>query len=135
MWRARPGTTTDFAAQWLVLLNHLGAAVCLCFAMFLILGPSRWWVWITWPSANQLWFLAFFGVVQMGIPYWLFTRSLKSVSPQEAGIITLLEPVLNPLWTWLLHAERPTALAMIGGAVMIAALAARTLLAPSMSQQ
>lgn len=112
------------AAQWLVLLNHLGAAVCLCFAMFLILGPSRWWAWITWPSANQLWFLAFFGVVQMGIPYWLFTRSLKSVSPQEAGIITLLEPVLNPLWAYLIDPEKekmplPT---MIGGGILLFAL-------------
>lgn len=117
------------ASQWLVLLNHLGAAACLCLAMFLILGPAGWWKWITWPSTNQILFLAFFGVVQMGIPYWLFTRSLKSVSPQEAGIITLLEPVLNPLWAYLIDPEKekmPPA-TMIGGGILLFALVWRYL--------
>src|SRR6188508_1242802 len=38
--------------------------------------------------------------------------------------------VLNPLWTWLLHGERPSSLAMIGGAVMFASLAIRTVFSP-----
>ena len=40
--------------------------------------------------------LASFGIVQMAIPYLLFSRDLKSVSPHEAGMITLLEPVATP---------------------------------------
>ena len=49
----------------------------------------------TWP---QLAFLALFGAVQMGLPYLLMARGLRHVSPQQAGTLTLLEPVLNPLW-------------------------------------
>ena len=44
------------------------------------------------------------------------------------SLLVLLEPVLNPLWTWLAHGERPSPLASAGGVVLIVALAARTLL-------
>jgi hypothetical protein len=39
--------------------------------------------------------------------------------------------VLNPLWTWLLHDERPSALALVGGAIMLGSLASRALLQPT----
>jgi drug/metabolite transporter (DMT)-like permease len=66
-------------------------------------------------------------VVQIGVAYWLFTRGLRRLTALEVSLLVLLEPVLNPLWTWLLHGERPTLLASAGGAAMLAALAARTL--------
>jgi len=39
----------------------------------------------------------------MGLPYWLMARGLRTVSAQEAGTITLLEPLLNPLWAYLVR--------------------------------
>ena len=61
----------------------------------------------------------------MAIPYWLFARGLKHVSAQEAGIITLLEPVLNPVWAYLLDPVRdtPTVWTVIGGGTLLGALA------------
>src|SRR4029079_17037573 len=70
----------------------------------------------------------YLGVVQIGVAYAFFTRGLRALSALEVSLLVLLEPVLNPLWTWLLTGERPTPLALTGGAVMIAALAARALL-------
>jgi len=67
-------------------------------------------------------------VVQIGLAYWLFTRGLRALRAIEVSLLALLEPVLNPLWTWLLHDERPSPLALTGGALMLAALAARALL-------
>ena len=72
--------------------------------------------------------IAYLGVVQIGLAYWLFARGLRALSALEVSLLALVEPVLNPLWTWILHGERPGALALTGGAVMIAALAARALL-------
>ncbi len=64
------------------------------------------------------------GVVQMGVPYWLFTRGLRSVSPQEAAIITLIEPLLNPVWAFLLTPEKdtPTSPMLLGGGLILLAL-------------
>jgi drug/metabolite transporter (DMT)-like permease len=55
-------------------------------------GPAACVRWITQPTLEQLIVFALYGAVQMAIPYWLFARGLRSVSPQEAGIITLIEP-------------------------------------------
>jgi drug/metabolite transporter (DMT)-like permease len=82
----------DVSSRWLTVVNHLGAA-----------GIMLPWVWtMPSPTAAQLVVLALFGAVQMGLAYWLVARGLRVVSPQEAGTITLLEPLLNPLWAYLI---------------------------------
>jgi drug/metabolite transporter (DMT)-like permease len=32
-----------------------------------------------------------------------------------------IEPAMSPVWTWLAHGERPTAWALVGGAVIVSA--------------
>jgi drug/metabolite transporter (DMT)-like permease len=61
----------------------------------------------------------------MALPYWLMARSLKVVSPQEAGTISLLEPLLNPLWAYLVSGEQPSLYTLAGGAFILGALAWR----------
>src|SRR5712692_4487395 len=105
----------DVSSRWLTVVNHLfGGLVLLPLVISL---PS--------PSASQFVFLFIYGAVQMGIPYWLVARGLRSVSPQEAGTITLLEPILNPLWAFLVAAEEPSRFELIGGAFIVGALAWR----------
>ena len=72
--------------------------------------------------------ILYLGVVQIGLAYWLFSKGLKRLPALEVSLLVLLEPVLNPLWTWLTAGERPSALASAGGAIMIVALAAQVLL-------
>ena len=69
--------------------------------------------------------LFLFGAVQLGIPYWLMARGLRSVSAPEAGALTLVEPILTPVWTWLIAGELPQEFTYIGGVVIVAALAYR----------
>ena len=54
----------------------------------------------------------------------LVARGLRHVSPHEAGIITLLEPLLNPLWAYLITPEKdtPTPAMWLGGGLILAAL-------------
>jgi drug/metabolite transporter (DMT)-like permease len=105
------------SSRWLTVWNSLWGALALL--------P---WI-VSWPlpSTLQLSVLFLFGAVQLGVPYWLMARGLRSVSPQEAVAITLLEPLLNPLWAFLVspETETPTAATFVGGAIILSALAWR----------
>lgn len=114
----------DCDTAYLVFLNNLGSGLTLAFAVLLVNGIAFWWDWITMPSARQLAFLSAYGIVQMALPYWLFSRGLRTLSSQEAALITLLEPILNPLWAYLITPEqdRPTTPMYIGGTLILIAL-------------
>jgi drug/metabolite transporter (DMT)-like permease len=65
--------------------------------------------------------------VQLGLPYFLFSRGLRSIPLQEAALIALVEPVLNPVWVALIIGEIPSFATVLGGAMILAALAVRYL--------
>ncbi len=117
----------DHSSMWLTTQNHVGTAICLGGAILILYGPAYWWTWTTTPSIRQIAFLALFGSVQMALPYALFARGLKHVTPQEAGMIVLLEPLLNPLWAYLIAPETdtPAMATWIGGGLILGALAWR----------
>ena len=69
----------------------------------------------------------FLGIVQMGISYILFVRGLAVVEAAEASLIGMLEPMFNPLWAFLGVGERPSPWALLGGAIVLVAIALRTI--------
>lgn len=69
--------------------------------------------------------IAVMGVVQLGVPYWLFSRAVAKIPVHEASLIVLIEPVLNPLWVALAVGEIPARATLIGGALIVAGLAVR----------
>ena len=79
------------------------------------------------PSGSSWPLLIAFGVVQMGIPYVLFSRGLQTVRAPEAALISLLEPLLSPAWVWLRHGERPVGATLVGGLFLLAGVAVRYL--------
>lgn len=78
-------------------------------------------------SVDQILLLAVMGVVQLGIPYFLFSKGLESIPLQEASLIVLIEPVLNPIWVALVVGEVPSAHTLAGGGVIIFSLVFRYL--------
>ncbi|HEX2252664.1 MAG TPA: DMT family transporter [Thermoanaerobaculia bacterium] len=68
----------------------------------------------------------FLGVVQVGLAYAFLTRAFRRVPAFEASLLLLVEPVLNPVWVWMIHGETPGAWALVGGAVILAATAVKT---------
>jgi drug/metabolite transporter (DMT)-like permease len=78
-------------------------------------------------TAEQVAALAVMGVVQLGIPYFLFSKGLESVPVQEASLIALIEPVLNPIWVALVVGEVPGTPTLAGGGIILSGLAFRYL--------
>jgi len=73
--------------------------------------------------------VAYLGVVQLGIAYTLFTAGMaRGVRSLDAGIICYTEPVLNPVWVFLVLGERPSRWALLGGSIIIVAVISHMLL-------
>lgn len=66
--------------------------------------------------------MIYLGVFQLGLAYALYTWALAYVTAMEAVLITLVEPVLNPLWVFLLMGETPSLTSLFGGAIIIGAV-------------
>lgn len=65
--------------------------------------------------------LLYLGIFQIGLAYMLLTRSIRHVPGLEAATLLLIEPVFNPIWTWLIQGEQPGRSALFGGALIILA--------------
>jgi drug/metabolite transporter (DMT)-like permease len=107
----------DMSSRWLTVFNQIVSA--------LVLLPFVWGT--TLPTPGQLVVLFLYGSLQLALPYWLVARGLRRVSPQEAGTLTLLEPLLNPFWAYLVSpdTETPSLWTLAGGAFILGALAYR----------
>jgi drug/metabolite transporter (DMT)-like permease len=111
------------AAVFAVLLLASGQAAPFALAPNALQGDGA--------AARTLGLLALMGVVQIAVPYVLFSFSLRRVRSVEAGLLTLVEPVCNPIWVAWLIGEQPSVATLAGGGLIIAALALRyTLFAP-----
>lgn len=83
-----------------------------------------------WPPAaplHDIALIALMGVVQLGLGCICATMAMRELRAAEVGLLGLLETVLGPLWVWLAVGEAPTASALVGGGIVIAALAANEL--------
>jgi len=69
--------------------------------------------------------IVFLGVFQLGISYILYVNSLKYITALEAILLTVIEPLLNPLWVYIFTGEAPGILAIIGGIIVITAIIMR----------
>jgi drug/metabolite transporter (DMT)-like permease len=79
-------------------------------------------------SAQNIAIAAYLGIVQLGIAYTLLTLGVaRGVKSLDAGIIGYIEPVLNPVWVFLFLGERPSNWALLGGAIIITAVALHTI--------
>lgn len=68
------------------------------------------------------------GIFQLGVAYVLFSIGIKLTAPITASLIAVLEPLLNPLWVFLLHGKGPGLYAIIGGVVVLIAVVAYNVL-------
>ena len=106
-----PGSSPLAAA---VLGNLFAAALCLPFVRSpALIGAPDWAV------------LAYLGVFQVALAYVFLTRGVGQLPALDASLLLLVEPGLNPVWAWIAHGERPSALALGGGALILGATAVK----------
>jgi drug/metabolite transporter, DME family len=113
----------DADSAWLITLNHGATA--------LVLSP---WVWQRSETIATSSYVALglFGLFQMSLPYVIFARGLRNTSSHEAMVLTLIEPILVPIWVycaWRNHAsyQSPDWWTWAGASLILIGLLARYL--------
>ena len=89
--------------------------ICLWLGLPLVLGPRDGSIAL------------FMGVFQVGAGLVLYTLGSKTVPAAELTLLSLAEVVLAPLWVWLLLAETPAAMTLLGGAILLLAITGNAL--------
>ena len=90
---------------------------CLAAAAFALPLPSA--------SAGEWATLVYLGVCQIGLAYICLSAAIQNLPALEISLLLLLEPVLNPVWTWMVRGENPGLWTIGGGAVILAATAVK----------
>jgi drug/metabolite transporter (DMT)-like permease len=113
-WLVARGSSVATAA---VSGNVTAAMIAFVMAQPLVAGrPVDWGV------------VVFLGVCQLGVPYLFLARAVPQVRALEVGLFLLIEPVLNPIWAWLVHGETPGAATLAGGALILGATVVRSVM-------
>jgi drug/metabolite transporter, DME family len=76
--------------------------------------------------SSDLLVILYLGVFQIGLAYVCMVRAIRRVTAFETSIVLLLEPVLNPIWTWIVHGESAGRWALAGGGVILLATMVNT---------
>jgi drug/metabolite transporter (DMT)-like permease len=106
--------------------GSFGAALLAGNVFVAAIGLPMGWP-VTGATAADWAIVAFLGVFQIGLAYALLAVGMRHVPALEASLLMLLEPVLNPVWTWLVHGEPVGAATLVGGGVILAATVTKTL--------
>ncbi|HVG44121.1 MAG TPA: DMT family transporter [Longimicrobium sp.] len=94
--------------------NAIACLVCLPFALPAPVG------------AADVAVIGYLGVFQIGAAYVLLTNGLRHVTALEGSTLLLLEPALNPFWSWIVHRENPGFWSLAGGALILGATLVKT---------
>lgn len=83
---------------------------------------------VTHPPDSAVGFLvvALLGTFQIGVPYILYGIAVRRLRAVESSLIATVEPVINPLWVFLVTGEHPTVSAAIGGAFIVGSVLTQT---------
>ena len=67
------------------------------------------------------------GIIQLGVPYYIFSIGVKTTVPTTVSIIALIEAILNPIWVFLLVGEAPGIFGIIGFVMVLTCVVANIL--------
>jgi drug/metabolite transporter (DMT)-like permease len=76
-------------------------------------------IFITPPDPVSMLPVVFLGVFQIAVPYLLLTYASKHATAIDLSLLTVLEPLLNPVWVYLVTGENPGGRAIIGGVILL----------------
>ncbi|MDF1495028.1 DMT family transporter [Caproiciproducens sp. CPB-2] len=107
------GRTDDDSRMSGILFGHLLTAVIGVPMIFIFPAPV---------SSTAVISVLALGVIQLGIPYILYGLAVKDCPPLACSLVGAIEPLLNPFWVFIFNGEQPGKFALLGGAIVIAAV-------------
>jgi drug/metabolite transporter (DMT)-like permease len=110
--RERSDAAPDAGLSTVVVGNAIACVGALPFAWPIPSAPTG--EWLT---------LVYLGAIQIALAYVCLSAAIRHLPALEASLLLLLEPVLNPLWTWIVRGEEPGPWALLGGTVIVVATA------------
>jgi drug/metabolite transporter (DMT)-like permease len=117
--------TTSFAGL-LVITRHrrdVSMAPATCLSQLLVLLCAAPFAHPGQVGSADLVLLSSLGIGQIGLGFVFFTIGGRLIPAAEVALITLLEVVLGPLWVWLVLSEQPGVATLLGGVVVLGAVA------------
>jgi drug/metabolite transporter (DMT)-like permease len=126
------GTTWGFCMIFMRKLRRRGSQDAFMLAHIITFLTGLPFIFIYgFPSGNVLVSscigLVLLGVFQIGIPSILYARGIGSVRALSASFISMIEPLMNPVWVFLFMHEVPSVWTCIGGAVILGCIIGREL--------
>jgi len=80
-------------------------------------------------TAHDMAVIAVMGCLVTPVALSLYTSGARYIPAAEVGLLALIETVLGPVWAWVGVGEVPTALTLVGGGLVVLAIAGNSLLA------
>lgn len=119
-WLAREPSEAGYdpAGGAVVAGNAIAFGVCLPFALP-VAGTATDWALVS--------YLGFF---QIGLAYVALVRGVRGLRALDVSLLIVLEPLLNPAWAWLVHAETPGAASLAGCGLILAGVLVQALRPP-----
>ncbi|MCL2008331.1 MAG: DMT family transporter [Treponema sp.] len=71
-------------------------------------------------NATSVSIIFYMGIIQIGLTSVLFAYGMKRVRAIQAMLIATIEPILSPVWVFIVLRETPTLTALAGGTVIVA---------------
>lgn len=78
-------------------------------------------------SSHDFGLLVFFGAGQLGVGLILLVTGARLIPAVLSSLLGMLEPILGPAWVWILLGEEPATMTLVGGAIVVASVAAYTI--------
>lgn len=116
--------TLSFAVKTVLVRKHASVSMVPTGALGALIGCAGAAPFVTeWALTKaELVTFALFGFTQQGLGLILTTIGIARVPSAHAALLMALDAPLSPSWVWLLVGERPAAMALAGGAVVLAAV-------------
>ncbi len=99
--------------ETIILGNIITALIC---SFFVVQEP---------PTAIDCLPLLYMGTLQIGLSFIMYCRAIKYLAALDAVLIQTIEPLLNPIWVFLIIGEAPGFWAIIGGVIVLASVTFR----------
>lgn len=87
------------------------------------------WIFSTTWTTHSLLGIGLLGVFQLGLSYFFYTKAIRHVTALEAVLIPVIEPILNPVWVYVMMGETPSPWAILGSGIILGAVTWRALAA------